>query len=111
MTLPDSTFTFASSVLQIENATDRESAISSVNDIFDLMIQQQVDPDDFGLHLQEWVFSRTNLGLNLEERIYLVANIWRQRVPRGRFRELVYIQTWVINTRKMMQSEIYSSLR
>ena len=110
-TLPDSTFTFASSVLQIENATARKSAISSVDDIFDFMMQQEVDPDDFGLHLHEWVFSRNNLGLNLEERIYLVANIWRQRVPRGRFRELVYIQTWVTNTRKMMQSEIYSSLR
>jgi len=110
-TLPDCAFTFASSVLQIENASKREGTISSIDDILDFIIKRDVDPDDFGLHLQEWVFSRNNLGLNLEERIYLVANMWRRRVPHGKYQQLVHIQTWVTNTRKMMRSEFYSTLR
>ena len=107
----DKTFTFAASVSQIENTASRKHAEREINETLDLIIMTEVNRHDFGNHFQEWVFSRKNLGLTVEERIYLVANVWRRRVPPEKYQLLVHIQTWVADVRKMMQSEVYSSLR
>lgn len=107
----DKIFTFAASVSQIENKASRGRAEFEIDDTLDLIIMTEVDLHDSGNHFQEWVFSPKNLGLTVEERIYLVANVWRRRVPPEKYQLLVHIQTWVTNTRKMIRSEVYSSLR
>ncbi|KAJ4136448.1 hypothetical protein NW768_004061 [Fusarium equiseti] len=99
----DNTFTFASSVSQIENAASRKRAEAQINDTLDWTIMTEIELHDFGNHFQEWVFSPKNLGLTVEERIYLVANIWRRRVPLEKYQLLVDIQAWVTSTRKMMR--------
>ena len=109
--LPDNTVTFASSISQMENRANRERANQCIEDIIDRFNKTGVDIHDVGTHLEEWVFSRKEVGLNLEERIYLAANVWRHRVPRDKYHLFTDIQAWVTSTRKMMQTEIYSSLR
>ena len=81
----DKTFTFVASVSQIENRVSRARAEFELDGILDSIIWTEVDLHDFGNHFQEWVFSPRTLGLTVEERIYLVANVWRRRVPPERF--------------------------
>ncbi|RFN55121.1 hypothetical protein FIE12Z_633 [Fusarium flagelliforme] len=107
----DKTFTFAASVSQIENKVSIARAEFEIDGILDLIIMTEAGLHDFGNHFQEWVFSPKTLGLTVEERTYLVANVWRRRVPPEKYQLLVHIQTWVTKTRKMIQSEVYSSLR
>ncbi|KAJ4024525.1 hypothetical protein NW752_003094 [Fusarium irregulare] len=104
------------SFLQHMHEEDREQvsrarAEFELDGILDSIIWTKVDLHDFGNHFQEWVFSPKTLGLTVEERIYLVANVWRRRVPPEKYQLLVHIQTWVTKTRNMIRSEVYSSLR